>query len=431
MAGGKKMSSFDRVIGYEAIKTELMQICDMIKNREIYEELGAEMPKGILLDGEPGLGKTLMANCFIEESGLKAYTVRRKKGGDEFIDELTEAFENAKANAPAVVLLDDMDKFANEDENHNNPEEYVAVQACIDSVSRGEVFIIATVNELYKLPDSLIRPGRFDRRIELFRPVDDDAFRIISHYLSDKAIADDVNMDDLSKVISYSSCAELETILNEAAIIAGYRRKSQIGMCDLVQAALKTEYKSPDNLNKVSHDELRKCALHEAGHMVVAEAVFPGSIGLVSIRGSGRGASGGFTRRCRRLERRPHHILISLAGKAAVEMYCCSAPASGCQPDIDCAFTHIREAISESATQGFGMVDVSNRYNGISESMNARSEAVVHAEMERYMLKTRDILIRNREFLEKAADALMEEETLLFSDIKAIKESVNVVTVEI
>lgn len=77
------------------------------------------------------------------------------------------------------------------------------------------------------------------------------------------------------------------------------------------------------------------------------------------------------------------------------------------------------------------MVDVSNRYNGISESMNARSEAVVHAEMERYMLKTRDILIRNREFLEKAADALMEEETLLFSDIKAIKESVNVVTVEI
>ena len=103
------MREFDRIIGYTTIKTELEQICDMIHNKEIYTALGAKMPHGLLLYGNPGLGKTLMAKCFIEESGLKAYTIRRNKGTDDFVDEITSAFRKAKESAPSIVFLDDMD----------------------------------------------------------------------------------------------------------------------------------------------------------------------------------------------------------------------------------------------------------------------------------------------------------------------------------
>ena len=99
------MSAFDKVIGYETIKNELLQICDMIHNREIYEELGAKLPQGILLYGDPGLGKTLMAKSFIEESGLKSYIVRRNKGSDDFIGDITDTFRKAKENTPCVIFL--------------------------------------------------------------------------------------------------------------------------------------------------------------------------------------------------------------------------------------------------------------------------------------------------------------------------------------
>ena len=105
------MSEFDKIIGYETIKNELQQVCDMIQNKEVYENLGAKLPHGILLYGDPGLGKTLMAKCFIDESGLNAYTVRRNKGNDGFIDEITETFRKAKENSPAIIFLDDIDKL--------------------------------------------------------------------------------------------------------------------------------------------------------------------------------------------------------------------------------------------------------------------------------------------------------------------------------
>lgn len=197
------MSAFDRVVGYETIKNELLQICDMIHNREIYEELGAKLPQGILLYGDPGLGKTLMAKSFIEESGLKAYIVRRNKGNNDFIGDITDTFRKAKENTPSVIFLDDMDKFANEDSNHRDAEEYVAVQSGIDEVKSCDVFILATANEIWKLPSSLVRSGRFDRKIEVQCPTNRDADEIIEHYLSNKKVSETVNMDDLSKMISY------------------------------------------------------------------------------------------------------------------------------------------------------------------------------------------------------------------------------------
>ena len=425
------MSAFDKVIGYETIKNELLQICDMIHNREIYEELGAKLPQGILLYGDPGLGKTLMAKSFIEESGLKAYIVRRNKGNDDFIGDITDTFRKAKENTPCVIFLDDMDKFANEDSDHRDAEEYVAVQSGIDEVKNCDVFILATANEIWKLPRSLVRSGRFDRKIEVQCPTNRDADEIIEHYLSNKKVSETVNMDDLSKMISYSSCAELETILNEAAISAAYKRKPSIEMEDLVKSVLRMKYDSPDNYTKTSAEDMKKTALHEAGHLVVSEVLCPGSVGLASLRSTGRDSTDGFIHRCKELSRKPYYVLVSLAGKAAVELYYCDTVASGCQSDINRAVNIIREGLSENATLGFGMIDVAARFCNTSENMNSRNEAATQAELERYMFITKDILLKNREFLEKATAALIEKETLLHSDISILRENTTITEVAV
>lgn len=425
------MSAFDKVLGYDTIKEELLQICDMLHNRKAYEDFGAKLPQGVLLYGDPGLGKTLMAKCFIEESGLKAYTVRKNKGNDDFIGNITGTFAEAKENAPAIVFLDDMDKFANEDSNHRDAEEYVAVQSGIDEVKNCEVFVLATANEIRKLPGSLIRTGRFDRKIEVQRPTDKDAAAIIEHYLSKKRVSADVNMEDLSKMISYSSCAELETILNEAAISAAYHRKDSIEMEDLIRSVLRMQYDSPDNFTKTSAEEMKKTALHEAGHLVVSEVLVPNSVGLASLRSTGRDSTDGFIHRCKELSRRPFYILVFLAGKAAVELYYSETCASGCQADIRHAYNEIRYALSESGTHGFGMIDVANNSFDSSESFNTRNEAVTQAELERYMIKAKDILLKNRAFLEAATDALLEKGTLLYSDIRELRNKTDIVNVAV
>ena len=423
------MSKFDKIIGYDAIKNELLQICDMLKNREIYDKFGAKLPHGILLCGDPGLGKSLMAECFIEECNIKAYTIRKNIGHNDFIGYITETFSEAKKNAPCIILLDDMDKFANEDDRHCDAEEYVAVQAGIDDVKHSDVFVIATVNQWYKLPDSLIRPGRFDKRIEFNCPTDKEAEKIIKHYLDGKKLADNVNIADLTKMFTYSSCSELETIMNDAAINAAFCRKDKIEMNDLVNSVLRMQYDSPDNFTKKSKDELKRTALHEAGHIVVSEVFCPGSIGLVSIRSSGRDSLGGFVHRCKEFERRPHHIIVSLAGKAAVELYYSDSCASGCQRDIAQAAHEIRAAITASGVSGLELINVSYRGSDFSESYKASVESVIHAELERYIRIARDIILKNRDFLEKITETLLEKETLIYSDIQKIKESVNIVKV--
>lgn len=421
------MNSFDKIIGYETIKNELMQICDMINNKAVYEKLGAKLPMGVLLYGDPGLGKTLMAKCFIEECKLEAFTIRKNKS-ENFVEHISEVFKQAKEKAPAIIFLDDMDKFANEDNNHRDAEEYVAVQAGIDDVKGTGVFVLATVNEYHKLPRSLTRSGRFDRCIEVCPPNSQDCVKIIKHYLADKKVADDINIDDISKMISYSSCAELETIMNEAAILAGFKRKECIEMSDIVSAVLKMEYNSPDDFTKITDAELKKIAYHEAGHLVMSEILCPGSIGLASVRTSGRNSVGGFVRRCKKLPTAESHILVSLSGKAAVELNY-GMCADGCESDIKRAFECIRDEISENGSMGFGMVDVANhRFPETSESLNSRNEAIVQTELERYFYKAKEIILKNKEFLDAIVCALLEKETLLSSDIKRIKENFDVVT---
>ena len=413
------MNSFDKIIGYDSIKEELLQIVDIIHNKEVFEELGAKLPQGLLLAGDPGLGKTLMAKSFIEAAGIPSFTIRRDKGNDDFVGGITATFMKAKENAPSIVFLDDMDKFANEDDRHCDTEEYVAVQSGIDEVKGNDVFVIATVNDFGKLPRSLTRSGRFDRIIKVDSPTPEDSEKIIRYYLKDKKVGD-INFEDLAKMISYSSCAELESVLNEAAVYAGAQRKEKISMEDLVKAVLRLQYHSPNNYTKTSIDELDRTAWHEAGHLVVSEVLVPGSVGLISLRSSGRDSTGGFVHRCKSLERRPHTVLVSLAGKVATEMHF-GRCASGCYSDLSRAADVLREGICGNASMGLGLLDVSHGYNDPTEKYNEIMERLIPAELESMMFKAKEILFANYDFLQKVHDALLEKDTLLYSEIQDIK----------
>lgn len=415
------MSKFDAVIGYQKEKAELMQICDMLKNKEYYEKLGATLPRGVLIEGNPGLGKTLLATSFIEESGLKSYIVRRTRKDGEFAEKLEHIFEEAKENQPSVILLDDMDKFVIKEKSK---EEYVAVQTCIDNVKGSEVFVIATINEAKDLPDSLLRAGRFDRRICLKTPRGEDSRKIINYYMDKKSFLSDMNRDDASKMLEGLTCAELETVINEAAIYAGYERKDMVELDHLVRAYLRQAHSFDAFEEETDEEELEKVAYHEAGHLIVLDMIEEGAVGLATVSSQ----SGGFVKRCKRIKRRPYEALVALAGKAAAELKF-GWVASGAQSDIRKVSSLIAEGYSDSATGGFSLVDTS-MYRESSDATHQR-EIVTAARLEEYLFKAKEIIASNTEYLEKIAKALIEKRVLLNSDVKKIRDSVVIKKVDI
>lgn len=409
------MSAFDRIIGYDHIKAELMQISDMIHHPEVYAALDAKLPQGLLLSGAPGLGKTLMATALMEDSGLLCFTVRRSQAEDEFLKQLAHTFDEAAEAAPSMLLLDDMDKFSSDE---FSTAAFTAVQSCIDKVQEKQVFVIATVNNVKELPDSLLRCGRFDRQIEVQRPNCTDGEQIIRRYLSGKAPVPDISLSDLTQLLSYSSCAQVESALNEAAIYAAYERSGSITRTHLVRAVLKTIHHVPSEVYPVSKEECRKVAFHEAGHTAMMELVTPGSAAFATLLYSPASAyCYGFVHLNRSLGRRAN-ILVRLAGKAACELqYGRMAP--GCNSDIRNAAKLIREKAEELGSNGMLGVNVSGRY-GDSEAGLLERETIVRAELERYLFEAKEMLASHRQMVQELAEALLEKQTLLHSEIQAI-----------
>ncbi len=418
------MKEFDKIIGYEDVKRELRRIIDMLTNRERYERLGVRFPAGVLLHGEPGVGKTLLATAFIRECDIASYIVRRESGSAKFLEDMRATFEEAKRNAPAVILLDDMDKFATEEKN---VEEFAVLQALIDGVRGADVFIIATANDIRDFPDSLLRPGRFDKLITVSMPDDENGEMIIKHYMSSKAFIGDINYSDVTKMLSGKTCAELESVINQAAIYAGYDRAERVGMEHLVEATLREAYGVTDNCRQMTEKEKRETAVHEAGHALVSEMIESDSVGLVSMSSQGSRERGGFMLRCKPYVRRPHSILVALGGKAACEVVF-GRVASGTSSDLRSAKRELMTSIASIGTYGFGVIDPARN---LSDGCAQRQETVLQAELERFMFKAKEIIAENRPFLDALAAELVERETLLASDIARIRREYPIKSVEV
>ena len=415
------MSKFDKVIGYEDIKAELIRICDVVKNPEKYARLGVQMPRGIMLWGKPGLGKTLMAKCFIEESGCKTFIIRKEKPDGEMVNEIRDVFNKAKAEGRTIVFLDDLDKFANEDNQHPDAEEYVAVQACIDSCKDSEVFVLATANDKWCLPDSLLRSGRFDKVIEIECPNGEDAVKVVNHYLSQKKSMGEVDAVVIARILEGHSCADLEMVVNEAGIFAGFEGRDVISQQDILRAAMRLLFEGPEHIAGTDFEYSKNIAIHEAGHVVIAEVFYPGSVNLVSIC-KYESSHGGYVsyqkinEYAKTSDVLEKVVMRSLGGKAAIEVVC-GQVCVGCTDDVGDAFRLVSKLVDDFCAYGFEIFT----YRQSSEWLLAKNNQLVAKEVNRYYQQAKRILIENREFLDKLAGALMEKKTLLQKDIKEIR----------
>ena len=418
------MSEFEKIKGYKSIKVELERICDVLKNTEKYTKLGVTTPGGLLLYGDPGVGKTLMANCLMKESGRKVFTCRKDKPDGEFVKSIKKIYSEASKNTPCIVFLDDMDKFENEDEFHPDADAYVAIQSCIDEYKGFDIFTLATANFISKLPNSLMRAGRFDKKIEIENPRNDDAVEIVSYYLSQKSNVKNVDARLVAKILNGSSCAELETVINEAGLYAGYENKEFIEMDDIVKSCLRVLYDAPESLSREEDDVKEQLAYHEAGHAVISDILEPGSVSIVSIK-KHDGTIGGLTGHESKdkyflsktlMENR---VMTLLAGRAGTEIVYGETDV-GAGGDIQRAFKIVERFVDDYAEFSFSNY---NFGDDPSNSILAKNESAVSNEISRYYNKVKSILIKNRGFLDAVAKALVEKQTLLDSDIQEIKKN--------
>jgi len=415
------MSEFDKIIGYKDVKTELIRLCDIVKNADKYKEMGVSLPCGLILDGKPGVGKTLMANCFVKESGRKAFVCRKNKPSGEFVKEITDVFTKAVENAPSIIFLDDMDKFANADERYKNTEEYVTIQSCIDETRGRDVFVVATTNGTDNLPFSLVRAGRLCV-LKIMVPKGDDAYEIVKYYLSKKKYVANINVEDIVRLLNGESCATLETVIDIAGQYACFANKKEIDADDLIRAFLRVVYNAPESTTPSNRSVLEHVAYHEAGHAVVAEILEEGSVDLVSVRNN-TGVTQGFTVYHNYDDysvsqtRTENRIIALLAGRASIELVFGRVDMCA-DRDLRRAFELVESFVNDFCAYGFGY----SEGPVTSPSRLLMKENRVTAELELYYARAKKILVENRPFLEMLAQHLMEKDTLISSEIQKIKE---------
>lgn len=429
-----KTNAFDKIIGYENIKEELMQITDVLTNPDVYSKLGVAPPAGLLLYGEPGLGKTLMAQCLINACGRYTVTCRKDKPDGDFTKHIKDCFKKAAENAPSILLLDDMDKFSNSDDRRRDTEEYVTVQSCIDEVKGKDVFVLATVNDIRKLPRSLYRAGRFDRIIKITSPTGEDAAKLINYYLSKKKFRVEPDPQFIADVLGGCSCAKLETVINEAGIYAGSERSDIITTEHFIRAAMYIVFNVHENCYSNNADlckslnDANNCSAqrvyHEAGHAVVSEVLNPGSVTIVSVLGGERSV-GGMTvysdhnsNNKDPLIIRKQRIISGLGGMAGVE---CKFGIANCgsSEDLNIVYQNINKLVGDECVCGF-----SNYSYGFDDSEHKKHELEVIAasQMEKYYRKAKEIITQNKELFEAIAHALAEKVTITKIDIQKIKK---------
>ena len=416
-------SYFANVIGYEKEKEQLYRLCDIAKNPGKYASLGVRLPRGVLLHGEPGLGKTLMATDLVTAMGRKSYILRKDKANDEFVETIGKVFAEAKKNAPSVIFLDDLDKFSS-DSDSRNPEELIAVQSGIDSVKEADVFVVATANEFRALPYALRRPGRFDIILEIPAPNRKDAVEIVRHYLSDKKIASDISVESIARLLDGSSCAALESILNEAGIYAGYDNCTEIGRNHIIRAALRTVFSAEESVNAMPLAEKQEIAFHEAGHAAAALAYDPEGVGLISVRPT-KGETRGVTQVFKpdgyfgSYEKMRQRVVMLLSGRAAVELKFGIIDVGAAQ-DLERASAIIERFVTDYAASGFALF---HSDNGIDS--HAHEDAIAAergAMLARFYEDAKALMRDNWAFVEKLAAKLVEKDTIIFEDIVALKK---------
>ena len=399
------MEQFNRIIGMEKIKAKLMPILQSVLKPDHFRKLGVVSPKGLLLYGRPGTGKTTLCEAFIEASGLPSFPLKQEGTKDDFLRLAKEAFEKAAEASPSIVFIDDIDK-AIDGKRGDDFRPFHVIQSLMDSVKEKEVFVIATANDIREIPNSLLRKGRIDFKIHVGAPSPEDVRLLTAHFLEGKPFAEDVDLNDIACMVDFTNVASIQSFINDCAIFAAYDNQDEIGIRHAVQAFLESS-----NIKDEWENEGRKkeVAIHEAGHLLVSEVCQPDSVGFVALNHS---EMNGLTSMRTEILRRPYATLVALAGKAAYEQKT-GKLASGCLSDLCRTTSCLRDGIDGSGTLG---LSTSIRGDKREIALLAGFEA------ERFMLKAREIISSNLGFLDAAAEKLYQQGYLLYSDIAQLKK---------
>jgi len=301
----KKKVVFSDIAGNDAAKQDLEEVVDFLKHPKKYEALGAKIPKGVLLVGSPGTGKTMLARAVAGEANVPFFSI----SGSEFVEmfvgvgasRVRDLFAKAKKNAPAIIFIDEIDAVGRRRGSgmgggHDEREQTLnQILVEMDGFDTGtNVIVLAATNRADVLDPALLRPGRFDRRTNIMLPERKDREAILKVHFKNKPVEDDVNLDAMAAKTAGSSGADLANIANEAAIIAARRSSKKISNADITEAFEKVAI-GPERKTKVmNEEEKRMTAYHEAGHALVGH-VAPDSDTVHKVTIIPRGGTGGVT----------------------------------------------------------------------------------------------------------------------------------------
>ena len=301
----KSKTTFKDVAGADEEKEELEEIVDFLKNPDEYNKLGARIPKGVLLVGPPGTGKTLLARAVAGEAGVPFFSI----SGSDFVEmyvgvgasRVRDLFERAKKNSPSILFIDEIDavgrhRGAGMGGGHDEREQTLN-QLLIEMDGFGPnegVIIIAATNRPDILDPALLRPGRFDRQLTVGRPDVKGREEILKVHARNKPLAPDVSLNTIAKSTAGFTGADLENLLNEAALLAARRKKKAITMSEIEEATIKCVVGTEKKSHKISDKEKKLTAYHEAGH-AVATYFTEGQDPVHEISIIPRGMAGGYT----------------------------------------------------------------------------------------------------------------------------------------
>ncbi|MBI4137225.1 ATP-dependent metallopeptidase FtsH/Yme1/Tma family protein [Candidatus Roizmanbacteria bacterium] len=437
----KKMPkvTFKDVAGVDEAKEEMKEVVDFLKSPKRYLDLGARTPKGVLLVGPAGTGKTLLAKAVAGEAGVPFFSM----AGSEFMEMLVgigakrvrDLFNTAKKNQPSIIFIDEVDAIGrrrstgvmgSHDEREQTLNQILVEMDGFDP--RTNVIVIAATNRGDLLDPALLRPGRFDRRIVLDFPDIEGRKSILSIHAQGKPFAKDVDWHKVAKRTVGFSGADLENMLNEAAIMAARGDKKEIDMKDIEEAATKVKL-GPEKKRLQTDQDRKMTAYHEAGHAVVTYALnHMDAVHRISI--VSRGMSLGYTlippERDRLHETKSElleRIAMMMGGRAAEEIVFGDIT-SGAANDFDQA-THVARlmveeyGMSEIGPVNFGpdmdITDYNKRFferDGVSPAMQEQIDKEVQKILIEGHKKALEVLKKNRQKLDKVADALVDRETI-------------------
>ncbi|MFN8454867.1 MAG: ATP-dependent zinc metalloprotease FtsH [Anaerolineae bacterium] len=337
LTGDKPTVTFDDVAGADEAKQELAEVVEFLREPEKFISLGARIPKGVLMVGPPGCGKTLLAKAVAGEAGVPFFSI----SGSEFVEmfvgvgasRVRDLFDQAKRNSPCIIFIDEIDAVGrhrgaglggSHDEREQTLNQILVEMDGFDTDTN--VIIVAATNRPDILDPALLRPGRFDRRVILDRPDWQGRKQILGVHVRGKPLSSDVNLDAMAKRTIGFSGADLENVVNEGAILAARRNQKQITEADLEEAVEKIRM-GPERRSRIrSEEEMRATAYHEAGHALVAYMIpeaHPVHKVTIVARGSSLGLTSFLPEDDQRLVSRSAfkaQLAVGLGGRAAEEV---------------------------------------------------------------------------------------------------------------